>query len=111
MQGFDVIVPGKATMEHTIIPSTEAKSRKDGGTRSIAPTRDGRAGKTQVQSDGKHSTDENLIHVEKPIVYEMEDPTLCQGNKNSLGGDVLRFDRVRWMQAYARNSRPPLEPK
>ncbi|GJR23136.1 hypothetical protein Tco_0971663 [Tanacetum coccineum] len=28
MLGFEVIVPGKATMEHTIIPSTEAKSRK-----------------------------------------------------------------------------------
>ncbi|GJX28949.1 hypothetical protein Tco_0237028 [Tanacetum coccineum] len=31
MQGFEVIVPGKATIEHTIIPSTEAKSRKDIG--------------------------------------------------------------------------------
>ncbi|GJS00298.1 hypothetical protein Tco_0316806 [Tanacetum coccineum] len=41
MQGFEVIV-GNANMEHTIIPSTEAKSRKDGVTRSIAPTRDGR---------------------------------------------------------------------
>ncbi|GJY21502.1 hypothetical protein Tco_0394068 [Tanacetum coccineum] len=41
MQGFEVIVPGNANMEHTIIPSTKAKSRKDGGTRSIAPTRDG----------------------------------------------------------------------
>ncbi|GJX08461.1 probable amino-acid racemase [Tanacetum coccineum] len=27
--GFGVIPPDKATMEHTIIPSTEAKSRKD----------------------------------------------------------------------------------
>ncbi|GJW62073.1 hypothetical protein Tco_0111408, partial [Tanacetum coccineum] len=42
MHGFEVIVPGNANMEHTIIPSTEAKSRKDGVTRSIAPTRDGR---------------------------------------------------------------------
>ncbi|GJX05005.1 probable amino-acid racemase [Tanacetum coccineum] len=29
LQGFEVILPDKATMEHTIIPSTEAKSRKD----------------------------------------------------------------------------------
>nr|GEW36619.1 probable amino-acid racemase [Tanacetum cinerariifolium] len=28
-EGFEVILPDKATMEHTIIPSTEAKSRKD----------------------------------------------------------------------------------
>ncbi|GJW34638.1 hypothetical protein Tco_0057558 [Tanacetum coccineum] len=42
MHGFEVIVPGNANMEHTIIPSTEAKSRKDGVTRSIAPTCDGR---------------------------------------------------------------------
>ncbi|GJT69810.1 hypothetical protein Tco_1029096, partial [Tanacetum coccineum] len=41
-KGFEVIVPGNANMEHTIIPSTEAKSRKDGVTRSISPTRDGR---------------------------------------------------------------------
>ncbi|GJW31438.1 hypothetical protein Tco_0051470 [Tanacetum coccineum] len=76
MQGFEVIVPGKANMEHTIIPSTEAKSRKDGGTRSIAPTR---YGTTQVQNDGKHSTDEKLIPVEKPNVSEIKDPALRQG--------------------------------
>ncbi|GJW42048.1 hypothetical protein Tco_0070847 [Tanacetum coccineum] len=29
IQGFEVILPGKATMEHTIIPSTKGKSRKD----------------------------------------------------------------------------------
>ncbi|GJR17203.1 probable amino-acid racemase [Tanacetum coccineum] len=29
LQGFEVILPDKATMEHTIIPSTEAKSQKD----------------------------------------------------------------------------------
>ncbi|GJW87118.1 retrovirus-related pol polyprotein from transposon TNT 1-94 [Tanacetum coccineum] len=75
-EGFEVIVPGKATMEHTIIPSTEAKSRKEGGTHSIAPTRDGR------------------------IFFEQ------------FGGpDILRFDRVGWMHAYARSSRPPLKPK
>ncbi|PWA94781.1 hypothetical protein CTI12_AA056180 [Artemisia annua] len=28
-EGFEVILPDKATMEHTIIPSIEAKSRKD----------------------------------------------------------------------------------
>ncbi|GKE36980.1 hypothetical protein Tco_1460385, partial [Tanacetum coccineum] len=112
----------------TIIPSTEAKSRKDGGTRSIAPTR---YGTTQVQNDGKHSTDEKLILVEKPNVSEIKDPALRQGyfkkisnlidvilvmkyvlNRNSLGGpDILRFDRVGWMQAYARSSWPPSEPK
>ncbi|GKA77549.1 hypothetical protein Tco_0784010 [Tanacetum coccineum] len=75
MQGFEVIVPGKANMEHTIIPSTEAKSRKDGGTRSIAPTH---YGTTQVQNDGKHSTDEKLIPVEKPNISEIKDPALRQ---------------------------------
>ncbi|GJY37870.1 hypothetical protein Tco_0424234, partial [Tanacetum coccineum] len=29
IQGFEIILPGKATMEHTIIPSTKGKSRKD----------------------------------------------------------------------------------
>nr|GEV96617.1 probable amino-acid racemase [Tanacetum cinerariifolium] len=29
IQGFEVILPGKATMKHTIIPSTKGKSRKD----------------------------------------------------------------------------------
>ncbi|GKC01334.1 hypothetical protein Tco_0987470 [Tanacetum coccineum] len=128
IQGFEVIVPGKATMEHTIIPSIEAKSRKDGDTHSIALTRDG---KTKVQNDGKHSTDEKLIPVEKPNVFEIKEPALRQGyykkisnlidvvlvmkyvlNRNSLGGpNILRFDRVGWMQAYARTSRPPSEPK
>ncbi|GKC12459.1 hypothetical protein Tco_1009241, partial [Tanacetum coccineum] len=78
MQGFKVIVPGKANMEHTIIPSTEAKSRKDGGTRSIAPTC---YGTTQVQNDGKHSTDEKMIPVEKPNVSEIKDPALRQAKE------------------------------
>ncbi|GJW53165.1 retrotransposon protein, putative, ty1-copia subclass [Tanacetum coccineum] len=114
MQGFEVIVPDKANMEHTIIPSTKAKSRKDDGTRFIAPTR---YGTTQVQNDGKHSTDEKLIPFEKPNVSEIKDPALRQVmkyvlNRNSLGGpDILRFDRVGWMQAYARSSWPPSEPK
>lgn len=29
MQGFEVVLPDKATMEHTVIPATEAISRKD----------------------------------------------------------------------------------
>lgn len=29
MQGFEVVVPDKATMEHTVIPATEAFNRKD----------------------------------------------------------------------------------
>lgn len=29
MQGFEVVLPDKATMEHTVIPATEALSRKD----------------------------------------------------------------------------------
>ncbi|GJT18794.1 hypothetical protein Tco_0877500 [Tanacetum coccineum] len=54
MHGFEVIVPGNANMEYTIIPSTEAKSRKDGVTRSIAPTRDGeyRDDKKDVRKSG-----------------------------------------------------------
>lgn len=29
MQGFEVVLPDKATMEHTVIPAIEAVSRKD----------------------------------------------------------------------------------
>lgn len=29
MQGFEVVLPDKATMEHTIIPAIEALNRKD----------------------------------------------------------------------------------
>lgn len=29
MQGFEVVLPDKATMEHTVIPAIEALSRKD----------------------------------------------------------------------------------
>ena len=29
MQGFEVVLPDKATMEHTIIPAIEASNRKD----------------------------------------------------------------------------------
>ncbi|GJS82445.1 F-box domain containing protein [Tanacetum coccineum] len=36
------------------------------------------AGTTQVQNDGKHSTDEKLIPVEKPNVSEIKDPALRQ---------------------------------
>ncbi|GJY75660.1 zinc finger, CCHC-type containing protein [Tanacetum coccineum] len=78
-------VPDKANMEHTIIPSTEAKSRKDGGTRSIALTC---YGTTQVQNDGKHSTDEKLIPVEKPNVSEIKDPALRQVMKYVLNRPI-----------------------
>ncbi|GJS29388.1 hypothetical protein Tco_0490008 [Tanacetum coccineum] len=118
-QGFDVIVPSKATMEHTIIASTEAKSRKDGGTRSIAPTRDGRifsrlervmgAGTKQVQNDGKHSTDEKLIPVKKPNVSEIKDHALLQAKEKP---DVAKAETnarciaervsVEWVNAQAR---------
>ena len=29
MQGFEVVLPDKATMEHTVIPASEALNRKD----------------------------------------------------------------------------------
>ncbi|GKC14854.1 hypothetical protein Tco_1011636 [Tanacetum coccineum] len=62
MHGFEVIVPGKANMEHTIIPSTEAKSRKDGGTRSIAPTHYGRI----FSVGGHHDQAEFAVRYREP---------------------------------------------